>query len=157
MLIGESVVSGSAPGLLMVVERTPDSRISTVSAEVDKAIEAMRPGLKGVTIDTQVFRADAYAGSARGNLLATLGSGLVLAALAALVTLLSWRAALVSALAVSLSLSTAWLILSQLGHSLNLPIVAGLVLALVLVIDDAVVAVANSRLRASQEIGRAHV
>ena len=146
-LIGDSVLGGSAPGLLVVVERTPESQISSVAADVDKAIDAMRPGLKGIDIDTTVYRADAYIGEARSNLLVSVGSGLVLAALAALAIFLSWRAAVVSALAVMLSLSTAWLILSTRGYTLNLAIVAGLLLALVLVIDDAIVAVANGRRR----------
>ena len=145
MLIGDSVVSGDAPGLLLVVERTPDSQISKVAADVDRAIDAMRPGMTGITIDTQVFRADAYVGSARSNLLASLGSGLVLATLAALVIFLSWRAALVSAVAVVVSLGVAWLVLSARGLTLNLPIIGGLVLALVVVIDDAIVAVASIR------------
>ena len=147
LLIGDSVVGGDAPGLLMVVERTPDSSISDVSAEVDRVIEALRPGLKGITIDTKVFRADAYVGAARSNLLASLGSGLVLAALAVLALFMSWRVALVSGVAVLLSLGTAWLILSTRGLSLNLPIIAGLVLALILVIDDALVAVADFQRR----------
>ena len=152
LLIGDSVVEGDAPGLLIVVERTPDSQISKVSADVDKAIDAMRPGMKGITFDTQVFRADAYVGSARNNLLASLGSGLVLAALAVLAIFMQWRAALISAVAVVVSLGAAWLVLSMRGHSLNLPIVAGLVLALVLVIDDAVVAVANGLRRTDRPL-----
>ena len=155
MLIGDSILSSDAPGLLLVVERTPDSSISKVTRDVERALEAMRPGLKGITINTQVFRASAYVDESRGNLIGSLGAGLALAGLLVLAFFMSWRAALVSGLALTLSLVTAWLLLSYQGLSLNLPIIAGLVLALVLVIDDAIIGVDNMRRRLASQAGQA--
>lgn len=147
MLIGDSVLASDAPGLLMVVERTPQSSIATVTREVERALDAMRPGMKGIEFNTQVFRAGAYVDEARRNLIGSVGAGLALAGLLVLALFMSWRAALVSGLAVTLSLSAAWLVLSSYGLSLNLPIIAGLVMALVLVVDDVIAGVDNMRRR----------
>ena len=155
MLIGDSILSSDAPGLLLVVERTPDSSIFKVTRDVERALEAMRPGLRGITINTQVFRASAYVDESRGNLIGSLGAGLALAGLLVLAFFMSWRAALASGLALTLSLVTAWLLLSYQGLSLNLPIIAGLVLALVLVIDDAIIGVDNMRRRLASQAGQA--
>ena len=155
MLIGDSVLTADAPGLLMVVERTPDSSISKVTRDVERALEAMRPGMKGIEINTQVFRAGAYVDESRRNLIGSLGAGLALAGVLVLALFLSWRAALVSGLALTLSLSSAWLVLSYWGFSLNLPIIAGLVMALVLVVDDAIAGVDNMRRRLALQTGQA--
>ncbi len=150
MLIGDSVLTGDAPGLLMVVERTPDSSIFKVTSDVEHALDAMRPGMKGIDINTRVYRASAYVDEARRNLIGSLGAGLVLAGVLVLAFFMRWRAALVSAIALILSLCTTWLVLSSQGLSLNLPIIAGMVLALSLLIDDAVVGVDTMRRRWSE-------
>ena len=150
MLIGDSILTGDAPGLLMVVERTPDSSISKVTRDVERALDAMRPGMKGININTQVYRATAYVEETRRNLIGSLGAGLALAGVLVLAFFMSWRAALVSAIALVLSLGTTWLVLSYQGLSLNLPTIAGMVLALSLLIDDAIVGVDAMRRRWSE-------
>ncbi len=150
MLIGDSVLMGDAPGLLMVVERTPDSSISKVTMDVERALDAMRPGMTGIDINTQVYRASGYVEESRRNLIGSLGAGLALAGLLVLAFFMSWRAALVSGIALVLSLGTTWLVLSSQGLSLNLPTIAGMVLALSLLIDDAVVGVDAMRRRWSE-------
>ena len=155
MLIGDSMLTGDAPGLLMVVERTPDSSILKVTQDVERALEAMRPGMKGIAINTQVYRASAYVEETRRNLMGSLGAGLVLAGVLVLAFFMSWRAALVSGVALVLSLGTTWLLLSSQGLSLNLPIIAGMVLALSLLIDDAIVGVDAMRRRWSDSAAAA--
>ena len=144
MLIGDAVVQDGA-GLMLVVERSPGTSIAAVTSSVEKALDAMRPGLTGITFDTTVFRAQSFVDSARANLVGSLGVGLLLLVLLVGAFLFSWRAAVVSLVAVVLSLTAAWMLLSAYGLMLNMMIVAGLVLALAVVIDDAVVGVVNVR------------
>jgi Cu/Ag efflux pump CusA len=73
--------------------------------------------------------------------------GLLLLALLLGAVLVGWRAMLLCATAILSSLAVAVLVLSLLGVSLNLMIVAGLVMALAIVIDDAVVDVDGIRRR----------
>src|SRR5947209_8476119 len=54
-LIGDAVVNG-APGLLMVVEKFPGANTVAVTKGIDHAIDSLRPGLPGVSIDKKIFR-----------------------------------------------------------------------------------------------------
>ncbi|HEV2919739.1 MAG TPA: efflux RND transporter permease subunit, partial [Actinomycetota bacterium] len=138
LLVGDAM-DGDAPGLMLVVERFPGTSVVDVTHEVERTLDAMRPGLAGVDIDTGVFRPATFIETALGNLGKRLALGLLLAlVLGAL--LVGWRAALLCAAAILSSLAVAVLTLSLLGVSLNLMIVAGLVMALAIVIDDAVIA-----------------
>jgi Cu/Ag efflux pump CusA len=137
-LVGDAMDS-DAPGLLLVVERFPGTSVVDVTHEVERTIDAMRPGLAGVDIDTGVFRPATFIETALGNLTKRLTLGLLLLALVLGAVLVGWRATLLCVAAVLSSLAVAVLVLSLLGVSLNLMIVAGLVMALAVVIDDAAV------------------
>jgi Cu/Ag efflux pump CusA len=136
-LVGDAMDEG-APGLMLVVERFPGTSVVDVTHEIEGTLDAMRPGLAGVDIDTTVFRPATFIETALGNLSKRLALGLLLLALVLGAVLVGWRAALLCAAAILSSLAVAVLVLSLLGVSLNLIIVAGLVMALAIVIDDAV-------------------
>ena len=138
LLVGDAM-DGDAPGLMLVVERFPGTSVVDVTHEVERTLDAMRPGLAGVDIDTGVFRPATFIETALGNLGNRLALGLLLLALVLGALLVGWRAALLCAAAILSSLAVAVLTLSLLGVSLNLMIVAGLVMALAIVIDDAVI------------------
>jgi Cu/Ag efflux pump CusA len=136
-LIGDAIVDGN-PGLVLVVEKFPMGDTQEITSEVDKALTALEPGLPGVTIDKDVFRSDSFLAVATGNL-----SRIALAAsLCAIVLLLlvfrEWRAVVVGAAAIGLSLSAAMAVLFLFGMSINSMVLAGLLIALAAVIDDAV-------------------
>jgi Cu/Ag efflux pump CusA len=137
-LVGDAMDEG-APGLMLVVERFPGTSVVDVTHEIEGTLDAMRPGLAGVDIDTTVFRPATFIETALGNLSKRLALGLLLLALVLGAVLVGWRAALLCAAAILSSLAVAVLVLSLLGVSLNLIIVAGLVMALAIVIDDAVI------------------
>ena len=149
LLIGDALVQGHA-GLMLVVERTPGSSIAATTRDVEHALDSMRPGLKGIRLDSGVFRADSFTEAARANLVESLGLGLLLMVVLAGALLLDWRSALVSLVVIVFSLSTALLVLSAFGLSLNMMVVAGLVLVLAVLVDDAVAAVDNLRRRLAQ-------
>ncbi len=53
-------------GLLLIVEKQPTGNTLEVTTEVEKALEALAPGLKGVDIDPTIFRpADVHRAVAR--------------------------------------------------------------------------------------------
>src|SRR5207247_1379868 len=105
-LIGDAIVKG-APALMLVVEKLPWANTYAVTQEVEKALAALRPGLSGLEMDSSLFRPATFLELAVGNLSRALliGSVLMLAALFAF--LLNWRAALISAVAIVVSMSAA--------------------------------------------------
>ncbi|WP_374687091.1 efflux RND transporter permease subunit [Promineifilum sp.] len=148
-LIGEAALTG-APGLLLVVEKFPGSNTLEVTRDVEAALAAMQPGLTGVQIDNTLFRPANYIEQALGNLRSLVLVGAALAAVVLLLFLWSWRAALVSILSIVLSLTAAMLILQMRGATFNVLVLAGLVIALGIIIDDAVIDVENIRRRLRQ-------
>jgi len=148
-LIGDAIVQDK-PGVMLVVERSPGTSVSQVTRGVEQALDAMRPGLPGVEIDTTVFRAASFVEIARDHLVGALGVGLVLLVLLMGAYLLNWRAALIATLTIALSLTAAWLVLSALGATLNMMIAAGLVMALAVIVDDGIVDIDNMRRRLQQ-------
>src|SRR5262249_16384906 len=71
----------------------------------------------------------------------TLGEAMILVVLVILVFLQSWRAAVIPIIAIPVSLIGTFVMLSAVGYSLNTLSLFGLVLAIGIVVDDAIVVV----------------
>ncbi|HSV66535.1 MAG TPA: efflux RND transporter permease subunit [Mycobacteriales bacterium] len=152
LLIGDSVTKDNR-GLLLVVERFPGTSVTDVTREVEKALDGLRPGLAGISIDTTLYRPATFLESARNNLAWTLAIGALLLLLVLGALMFSWRAALVSLVAISASLALALLVLSLFGARLNMMILAGLAMAVAIVVDDAVGDVEHLRRRLRERRG----
>jgi Cu/Ag efflux pump CusA len=148
-LIGDAIAQG-VPTVMLVVERFPRTSVAEVTREVERALDIMRPGLSGVDIDSKIFRAASYVESAYENLVGSLAIGIVLLVLLIGALFYDWRAAFTSVVTIALSFCAAWLVLLAFGATLNMMIIAGLVLAVAIVIDDSIVDVANIRQRLRQ-------
>jgi Cu/Ag efflux pump CusA len=145
-LIGDAIVDGR-PGLILVVEKFPRTNALEVTRDVEDAIDLMRPGLSGIEIDSALFRPATFVEEAMDNLLVALVAGLVLLVLVLFALFLEWRAVLVSLVTIPVSLLAAALVLSLRGETLNAIAFAGLLLAIGVVTDDAVVAAQTVRRR----------
>jgi CzcA family heavy metal efflux pump len=153
-MIGDAVVNGG-PGLLLIVEKFPWGNTVEVTKGVEAAIDEMRPGLPGIDIDTTIFRPATFVEVALENLLSSLliGAGLVIVVL--LLFLWDWRVALISATIIPVTAVITLLVLSFIGTTLNVMVLAGLVIAIGAVVDDAIVDVENivRRLRQARREG----
>jgi CzcA family heavy metal efflux pump len=141
-LIGDAIVNGK-PGLLLVVQRLPGTNLLRVTKTVEEALADMKPGLTGVELDTGVYRPASYVEKSIDNLQLALIIGLGLLAFVLAAFLFHWRTALVGLVVTLLSVVTAVLVLWAFGSTMNVIVLAGLVAALVVVIDDAIVSVEN--------------
>jgi Cu/Ag efflux pump CusA len=145
-LIGDASLDGNS-GLMLVVERFPGANTADVTAEVDKALTAMAPGLSGIELDQQVFRPAGYLSTALHQVGIAGAVGLVLLVVAAGALLMSWRALLIPVVAVPLSLVSAALVLDLRGQTLTTMTLLGLAAATALVVDEAIGDVAEIRRR----------
>lgn len=148
-LIGDAVI-GDAPNLLLVVEKLPGANTLEVTKNVEAALEALRPGLSEVTFDATLFRPATFIELALDNLSRGVLIGAVLMALSLSAFFYGWRAALISLIVIPLSLITTLLVLYLLGATLNILVLAGLVIALGVVVDEAIVDVEQLRQRLHQ-------
>jgi CzcA family heavy metal efflux pump len=151
-LIGDAILS-DGPGILLLIEKFPGANTLEVTRGVEEALEAMRPGLTGLEMDSTIFRPVNYIEQAASNLSTSLLIGAVLAILVIGAFTFDWRAALINLVAIAVSLVAAVLVLYLRGTTFNLMILAGLGVGLAVVVDDATIGVENvmRRLRKRRE------
>ena len=140
--IGDAVINDE-PGLLLIVEKYPWGNTLEVTRKVEAALEALRPGLKGLDIDPTIFRPATYIERSLHNLTHAMLIGCLLVIVILIAFLFDWRTSLISLTAIPLSLVAAALVLYYTGATLNTMVIAGLVIALGEVVDDAIIDVEN--------------
>lgn len=140
--IGQGIVN-DGPGLLLIVEKEPWGNTLDVTRGVEAALDSLAPGLVGVEIDPAIFRPATFIETSLDNLKRALWIGCTLVVLVLFFFLLDWRTALISVTAIPLSLLTALLLLAWQGAAVNTMVLAGLVIALGEVVDDAIIDVEN--------------
>ena len=152
--IGDAVIN-RGDGLMLIVEKQPDGNTLQVTRDVEAAMAALKPGLPDVAIDTTIFRPATFIEMSLQNLNRALLIGCVLVMLVLIVFLYDWRTALISIIAIPLSLIAAALVLRYRGGTLDTMVIAGLIIALGEVVDDAIIDVENivRRLRLNAAAG----
>ena len=144
-LIGDAVGADGA-NLMLVIEKFPGTNTRQVTEDLEAAIAALAPA-PGLHMDPTVYRPAGYLDDATANLGWALLIGLVLVFIALMLFLFDWRVAVISAVAIPLSLAAAGLVLYLLETTINTMVVAGLVIAIGALIADAVLDVENLRRR----------
>lgn len=140
--IGDAVIN-HGDGLLLIVEKHPNANTISVTQAVEAAITELKPALQDLTIDSTIFRPATFIERAIQNLQHALLLGAFMVALILVVFLRNKRAAFISICAIPLSLITAVLVLTAFNISMNTMVIAGLVIALGEVVDDAIIDVEN--------------
>lgn len=153
-LWGEAVIDGG-DGLLLVVNKTRGANTKDVTEKVEEAMDEMGAGLPGIKVDTTIFRPASFVDQSIDNLTKALILGMLLVIVIISAFLYTVRTALISLVAIPLSLIAALLVLDLRDTSINVMVLAGLVVAIGVVVDDAIIDVENivRRLRESRESG----
>lgn len=140
--IGDAIIN-SRLGLLLIVEKQPWANTLDVTQNVEKAMAELKPAMGEVEYDTTVFRPATFIERALTNLGHSMLLGCVLVVIVLLLFLFDWRCAVISATAIPLSLLAAIMVLYYRGGTVNTMVLAGLVIALGEVVDDAIIDVEN--------------
>jgi Cu/Ag efflux pump CusA len=151
-LIGDAVRRG-APGLFLVIEKFPGANTLQVTRGVEEALAEMAPGLKGISIDTNVYRPASYIETALHNVGTVALIGFVLLVAAMLLLFASWRAAVIAMIVVPVSLLAAAFVLDVRGATFSAITLLGLAAAVGLVIDDVVTDMDAVRRRVARRRG----
>jgi CzcA family heavy metal efflux pump len=155
-MVGDAVIN-DGPGLMMIVEKLPWANTLDVTRGIEQALASLKPGLPGVEIDSTIFRPATFIELSMDNLTRTLIIGSVLVIMVLGAFLFEWRVALISIIAIPLSLVAAGLVLYYYGATINTMVLAGFIVALGSVVDDAIIDVENivRRLRQHRLAGSA--
>lgn len=140
--IGDAIIN-DVPGILLIVEKQPWANTLDVTRNVEAAMKELAPALADVHVDTTIFRPATFIERALNNLTHSLLIGCVLVIVVLSLFMFNWRAAIISSVAIPLSLITAVLVLYYRGGTINTMVLAGLIIALGEVVDDAIIDVEN--------------
>jgi len=149
-MIGDAVIN-DGPGLMLIVEKFPWGNTLEVTRGVEAALDEMKPGLPDIEFDTRIFRPATFIEDSIHNLSSALLLGCVLVVLVLIAFLYEWRTALIASIAIPLSLLAAGLVLYLNGASMNTMVLAGFVIAIGAVVDDAIIDIENILRRLRQE------
>ena len=154
-MIGDAIIN-DGPGLLLIVEKFPWGNTLQVTRGVEEALNSLKPGLPNVNIDHEIFRPATFIEMSIDNLTRALIIAAILVIIILFAFLYEWRVALISCVAIPLSLIAGGLILYLRGATINTMVLAGFVIALGAVVDDAIVDVENivRRLREYRKSGK---
>ncbi|HYM27560.1 MAG TPA: efflux RND transporter permease subunit [Steroidobacteraceae bacterium] len=141
---GDAIIGGH-PGILVETSTQYGANTLEVTRALEQRLQTLAPELarRGVQYHPALLRPASFIESAIAKLRNSLLVGAALVIVLLLVTLRDWRGALISFSAIPVSLlATVWL-LGIGGLSLNTMSLGGLVVALGVVVDDAVIDVEN--------------
>ncbi|HXJ69322.1 MAG TPA: efflux RND transporter permease subunit, partial [Verrucomicrobiae bacterium] len=153
-LVGDAVINGG-PGLLLIVEKFPWANTLQVTKGVDDALAALKPGLPDLDVDAHIFRPATFVELSLQHLGTSLLLGCLLVMVILALFLYQWRVAVITCVAIPLSLMAGVMVLYARGTTINTMILAGFVIALGSLVDDAIVDIENvvRRLRQHRKEG----
>ncbi len=131
------------PGTVLGIEPAPGSNPLTVAKLVRSEMENVRALLPAVLNADVAYDASVYIEDSINEVFATLFEALFIVLVVIYLSLGSIRAAVVPALAVPLSLVGGAFLMLLMGFSINMLTLLALVLAIGLVVDDAIIVVEN--------------
>lgn len=144
MSFGGAAVQGR-PGVVMMIDSQYGTDLMGVTRAVESTLKRLEPSMKadGITLHASLARPANFVNAALSRLqfVLLIGAGLVIAVL--YLFLQNVRSAIISAVAIPLSLITAVIVLHWLDFSLNTMTLGGLAIALGEVVDDAIIDVEN--------------
>ena len=131
------------PSAVMIVNQLPGANLVEVADAVRAMLDRLRPSFPA-GVDAQFF----YDGSMfiRASLeevVTTLIEAFALVFLVVLLFLRNWRATLIPTLTIPVAIVGTFLVMAAFGFSINMLTMFGLVLAIGIVVDDAIVVVEN--------------
>lgn len=142
--IGAAQIMGK-PGIVIMVIAQYGANTLSVSKALEENLRELSPGLskQGITFYPHLFRPADYIERSMGNLSRHLLIGGLFVVIVLYLFLFNVRAAIISALAIPVSLLGAVMVLLGAGVNLNIMVLGGLAIALGEVVDDAIIDTEN--------------
>lgn len=132
-----------APAVTLIVYQTPEANALDVADRVKKTMDTLAKDFpKGVAYQT-VYESSEFVRASINEVVVTFIVAFILVFVVVFIFLQDWRATLVPATTVPVSIVGAFAIMHLMGFSINMLTLFGLVLAIGIVVDDAIVVVEN--------------
>jgi len=132
------------------ISQRPGSNALSTADSVLKTMEELGPNFPPGLKYTVIYNPTEYVAESIKEVRKTLFEAVILVVVVVIVFLQTWRAAVIPVLAIPVSLVGAFAVMAGFGASLNNLSLFGLVLAIGIVVDDAIVVVENVERRLSE-------
>ena len=142
--VGKASIMGN-PGVILMVKEQYGADMMAVTRNLERRLRSLAPALRseGIVLHKNLFRPAGFVNASMDHLRIAILTGAVLVVAVLLLFLFNFRAALISATAIPISLLGGIAVLQHFGISLNTMTLGGLAIALGEVVDDAIVDVEN--------------
>ncbi|MGB9151136.1 MAG: efflux RND transporter permease subunit, partial [Burkholderiales bacterium] len=127
----------------IAIFQAPGSNALALSNNVREVMEKVKPNFPAGVNYSIVYDPTRFVQTSIEKVVATLIEAILLVVLVVIIFLQTWRASLIPLLAVPVSIIGTFAVLLMLGFSINTLTLFGLVLAIGIVVDDAIVVVEN--------------
>jgi CzcA family heavy metal efflux pump len=141
-LLGDGAVNDGL-GLMLIVEKLPWADTVELTRGVEEVVKDLEPALPSIRFDATLFQQENFIQTAIDNLSDAILLGFLLVVVILALFLFEWRVALISLLTIPLSITATLLVLYAQDQTINTMTLAGLVIALGALVDDAIIDVEN--------------
>jgi CzcA family heavy metal efflux pump len=141
-LLGDGAVNDEL-GLMLIVEKLPWADTVELTRGVEDVIKTLEPSLPSIRFDSSIFQQENFIQTAIDNLTDAILLGFLLVVVILALFLFEWRVALISLVTIPLSITATLLVLYARDTTINTMTLAGLVIALGALVDDAIIDVEN--------------
>ncbi|QGP81434.1 efflux RND transporter permease subunit [Sphingobium sp. CAP-1] len=131
------------PAAALFVLQAPGSNTVEIGRQVRKAMEELKQGMPDGVDYRIVFDPTQFVVASIDAVVHTLFEAVLLVVLVVILFLQTWRASIIPLIAVPVSIVGTFAVMALLGYSINALTLFGLVLAIGIVVDDAIVVVEN--------------
>ena len=132
------------PAVIIGIQKQPDTNTLDLTRAIDQTLDDIQRTLPaGMKINRDLFRGADFIERALENLTRAMRDGAVLVAIIVILFLFNVRAAIITLVALPLSLVAAVLAMSWFGLSINSMTLGGLAIAIGELVDDAIIDVEN--------------
>jgi CzcA family heavy metal efflux pump len=152
---GDALIQGR-PGVLLSLASQYGANTLEVTRAVEAALAQLKPALnaQGVTIYPALHRPANFIEQALNSLEQSLVIAAILILAVLFLFLRDWRSALITFLAIPLSLLAATAVLERMGQTLNTMTLGGFAVALGVLVDDAIIGIENVLRRLGENAAR---
>jgi CzcA family heavy metal efflux pump len=142
--VGEAIIQGR-PGVLLSMSSQFGANTLDVTHAVEAALANLIPALQadGITVYPNMHRPANFIERALTNIQRSLAIAAAMILLVLFLFLRNWRSALISFLAIPLSLVAGAVVLGYFGQTLNTMTLGGFAVALGVLVDDAIIDIEN--------------
>ncbi len=142
---------GGKPAALVGIFQLPGANALDVSRGVQAAVARLAPSFPSGVTHTRPYNTTEFVRVSIEEVVHTLLIAIALVVLTVYVFLQDWRATLIPTLTIPVSLVGTFAVISAFGFSINTLTLFGLVLAIGIVVDDAIVVVENTQRHLDEE------